>query len=107
MDAELRASDVDRQQVIDALGRHTAEGRLTLDEFAARVDTAARSTTVAELAAVTADLPTARASTHPVHRGVVVAAVVLAVVLVALLGLALLGAFTGGPHMGGMMGSMG
>ena len=107
MNADLRASDADRQQVIDALGRHTAMGRLTLDEFAARVDAAARSKTAGELAAVTADLPTAPAPTHAVNRGLVVAAVVLAVVLVALIGLALLAAFAGGPHMGGMMSSMG
>ena len=40
-----------------ALERHTGAGRLTLDEFAARVEAACGAVTQAELAAVTRDLP--------------------------------------------------
>jgi hypothetical protein len=54
---DIRASDEDRQRVVAALERHTGAGRLTLDEFAARVEAACGATTLAELAAVTSDLP--------------------------------------------------
>jgi Domain of unknown function (DUF1707) len=53
----LRASDVDRQRVIAALERHTAAGRLTLDEFGERVAQVLHAVTHPELHAVTADLP--------------------------------------------------
>jgi len=42
---------------VAALERHTGAGRLTLDEFAARVEAACGAVTQAELAAVTRDLP--------------------------------------------------
>jgi hypothetical protein len=54
---EIRASDDDRQRVVDALERHTGAGRLTLDEFAERVDVVAGARTLGELAAVVSDLP--------------------------------------------------
>jgi hypothetical protein len=54
---DIRASDEDRQRVVAALERHTGAGRLTLDEFATRVEAACGATTQAELAAVTSDLP--------------------------------------------------
>ncbi len=54
---DLRASDADRQRVTAALQRHTAAGRLTLDEYAERVDRALTARTHAELADVTRDLP--------------------------------------------------
>ena len=53
----LRVSDADRQIVVDDLQRHTADGRLTLDEFEERVDEALRARTGAELRLVTRDLP--------------------------------------------------
>ena len=54
---DIRASDEDRQRVVAALERHTGAGRLTLDEFAARVEVACEARTLDELAAVTSDLP--------------------------------------------------
>jgi len=54
---DIRASDEDRQRVVTALERHTGAGRLTLDEFASRIDAACGASTMAELAAVTSDLP--------------------------------------------------
>jgi Domain of unknown function (DUF1707) len=51
------AADADRQRVIDALRAAFAEGRLTRDEFDARVARTAGSRTYAELATVTADIP--------------------------------------------------
>ena len=54
---EMRASDEDRQRVVAALERHTGAGRLTLDEFAERVGAVTQARTLADLAAVVADLP--------------------------------------------------
>lgn len=106
MDPHLRASDADRQQIIDALTTHTAAGRLTLDEFALRVDAVNRSTTYGELAAVTADLPTtggARARyRHPAPAVITVTTVLLA----AVLGVLLVAAVAGWGHMNAMMASM-
>ena len=48
--ADVRASDADRQATIDQLSRHTGDGRLTLEDFEARVDEAV-SITVASAAA--------------------------------------------------------
>jgi len=57
----VRASDADRQRVIDALQRHTAAGRLTLDEFSERVGSVFAAQTMQELAAATVDLPVEKA----------------------------------------------
>jgi hypothetical protein len=54
---ELRASDEDRQQVIRALERHATEGRLSLDEYADRVDRTLAARTHGQLAEITSDLP--------------------------------------------------
>jgi hypothetical protein len=53
----LRASDEDRERVVEALTDHCAAGRLTLDELPERVAGAYAATTLHELAEVTADLP--------------------------------------------------
>lgn len=54
---DIRASDDDRQKIVAALERHTGAGRLTLDEFAERVQVAHDARTLDELAEVTRDLP--------------------------------------------------
>jgi hypothetical protein len=54
---DIRASDEDRQRVVAALERHTGAGRLTLDEFAERVQLACDARTLDELAGVVGDLP--------------------------------------------------
>jgi hypothetical protein len=54
---DIRASDEDRERVVQVLQRHTAAGRLTLDEFAERVDVAHCARTLGDLAVVTRDLP--------------------------------------------------
>jgi hypothetical protein len=54
---ELRASDAERDQAIEALAEATAEGRLTLEEFSARSETALRARTQGELAVLTTDIP--------------------------------------------------
>ena len=56
-DASLRASDVDREQAVAALRDHMIAGRLTLEEFCARVDAALRATVAGELAHLHDDLP--------------------------------------------------
>jgi hypothetical protein len=65
---DQRASDDDRQRVVLALERHTAAGRLTLDEYADRVDRALAARTRGQLAEVTADLPAEPDPTGPGDR---------------------------------------
>jgi len=109
MEANLRASDHDRQHVVEALQRHTADGRLSLDEFSSRADAAHRAITYADLATLTADLPD-----EPRPRRLPRAPIILVLVLVvaAVLGVLLLGAgvaaLAGGRiHMDTMMATVG
>jgi hypothetical protein len=53
----LRASDADREHMIDALKTAFVQGRLTKDELGIRAGQALVSRTYAELAAITADIP--------------------------------------------------
>lgn len=53
----LRASDADREEAVSALRSHLLAGRLTLDEFTARADSALRARTGADLAAIQSDPP--------------------------------------------------
>jgi class 3 adenylate cyclase len=62
----LRVSDADRDAVIELLKERTADGTLTLDEFAERVDGALTARTRGALDAVRADLAGTRAA--PVER---------------------------------------
>ena len=55
--SHLRASDADREQVIDTLKDAFVQGRLTRDELGMRTIRVLTSRTYAELAAVTADIP--------------------------------------------------
>jgi hypothetical protein len=56
-DGRLRASTADRDRAVDVLKAGFAEGRLTKDEYDARVSDAYAARTYADLAMVTADLP--------------------------------------------------
>jgi hypothetical protein len=60
-DAELRASDADRDRIADILRDALAEGRLTADEHAERVEGVLATKTVGELDRFVQDLPAARA----------------------------------------------
>ena len=60
---DIRASDEDRQRVVAALEQHTAAGRLTLDEFADRVQVVCDARTLDQLAVVVSDLPAATPAT--------------------------------------------
>jgi DUF1707 SHOCT-like domain len=55
----IRASDADRQEVVDRLAAALAEGRLKMDEYAERMGLAYEATTYGDLAALSADLPEA------------------------------------------------
>ena len=66
---ELRASHADREQVISTLKAAFVQGMLAKDEFDQRAGQAFASRTHAELAALTADLPTDAADTSPATAG--------------------------------------
>ena len=56
-ESHLRAGDTDRAAVATVLGRHMAEGRLTVAEYDDRVTRAYAARTFGELAELTVDLP--------------------------------------------------
>ncbi|MEW9546747.1 DUF1707 domain-containing protein [Nonomuraea sp. NPDC050783] len=53
----MRASDADRDRVAAVLREHTAQGRITMDEFNDRLEQLYKSRTYGDLAKLTADLP--------------------------------------------------
>jgi hypothetical protein len=55
--ASLRASDADREQLVEQLRRHHTEGRLTLEELTERTERAYAARTLGDLDALTTDLP--------------------------------------------------
>jgi hypothetical protein len=55
--ATLRASDADREQFVEALRRHHAEGRLTTEELTERTERAYAARTFGDLDALATDLP--------------------------------------------------
>src|SRR6266702_5950327 len=107
----MRAGDTDREQVVQALQRHTGAGRLTLDEFATRAEAAHRAVTYGDLAALTADLPDEpdrrRVRPRDLRRGPLALALLAAVVLAVLLGVGATAQAAGLVHMNAMMASMG
>ena len=64
----MRAGDKDRQRVVELLGKHFGEGRLTVEEFDERAVRAHASVYLDELPALTADLPR-EPEQHPQPRG--------------------------------------
>jgi hypothetical protein len=57
---DLRASDADRERVVELLRDHAAAGRLTTEELEERIDAAFAATTGGDLDALLADLPRLR-----------------------------------------------
>jgi hypothetical protein len=53
----MRAGDKDRQRVVELLGKHFGEGRLTVEEFDERVVRAHAARYLDEFPSLTADLP--------------------------------------------------
>ncbi|MFV2021257.1 DUF1707 SHOCT-like domain-containing protein [Micromonospora sp. LOL_023] len=87
---DLRASDADREQVVHCLERHTSAGRLSLDEYADRVEQALRARTQGELAMVLADLPAeprsaGSAAPHQLAAAFLIAGVALTVLAVLIM----------------------
>ena len=70
----LRASDVDREQVIDALKAAFVQGMLTKDELDMRAGWALASRTTAELAAITTDIPASLIPIQPPSKPVLACA---------------------------------
>ncbi len=56
---QVRASDIEREQVVMLLNEACVEGRLTLEELSGRVGAAYAAVTRADLVPLTADLPVA------------------------------------------------
>jgi DUF1707 SHOCT-like domain len=54
---KIRASDRDRQQVVEQLRSALEDGRLTMDEYVDRMEAAYQATTYGDLAPLCADLP--------------------------------------------------
>jgi Domain of unknown function (DUF1707)/2TM domain len=54
---QMRASDAERERVVERLRGHAAEGRLDLEELETRVDRALAATTAGELDELVRDLP--------------------------------------------------
>lgn len=54
---DIRASDADREETVEVLKRHYAEGRLSSTELSARVDAAYAAVGLLALDALTRDLP--------------------------------------------------
>ena len=88
MDHELRASNDDRNRVVAQLEAHTADGRLTLEEFTDRVDRALAARTHGDLAEVTRDLPAPAASPASGGGRHLLIAFLVAAVALAVLGIA-------------------
>ncbi|MEU9063158.1 DUF1707 domain-containing protein [Streptomyces sp. NPDC048430] len=63
--AGIRASDADRDRIADILRDAMAEGRLTAEEHAERVDLVYRAKTVGELDPLVQDLPAAGGAARP------------------------------------------
>lgn len=57
MDEDVRASDAEREQVVERLQRALSQGRLAVAECDERIAAAYASTTRGELAELTRDLP--------------------------------------------------
>jgi hypothetical protein len=90
-DHRLRASDDDRDRLVEQLQRHAVAGRLSMDEYAERVDRVLVARTHGELAAVVNDLPPESIVDAAVDHREGARQLILAL-LVALLVLAVLGA---------------
>ncbi|MGB9185260.1 MAG: DUF1707 domain-containing protein [Solirubrobacteraceae bacterium] len=64
----LRASDADRDQIVDRLHKASTEGRIASDELEQRVSQALKARTYSELEATVADLPRPRSRGGQVQR---------------------------------------
>jgi Domain of unknown function (DUF1707) len=92
--SSLRASDADRDKVLDRLRQACAEGRIVAHELEDRIARALRAETYGDLDAVVADLPREKAASKQrsrlIFRYPLLGAVVLAIGAVAIAVLAAL-----------------
>jgi hypothetical protein len=88
----MRAGDRERQRVVEQLGKHFAEGRLTVDEFDQRVVRAQASVYLDELPPLTADLPRDREAPRPSTRSAMGVPPVLVLLIAMLLAWSLVAA---------------
>jgi hypothetical protein len=63
----IRASDADRERVVEILRQHNVEGRITSEEFDERMSAAYEARTIGELTVLTHDLPVDLAA-HTRHQ---------------------------------------
>src|SRR5689334_10871415 len=78
----MRAGDADRTEVVETLGRHLGDGRLTVEEFDERAARAHAAVYLDQLPPLLADLPgDPRPAPRPVRRPVRVPQVALMVLL--------------------------
>ncbi len=92
----MRAGDKDRQRVVEQLGKHFAEGRLTVAEFDDRVVRAHGSVYLDELPGLTIDLPSEATPRNRAPRRSAAAPPVFVVLLAVLLGWSLVVALVQG-----------
>src|SRR3954447_14624169 len=64
---EIRASDAEREYVVDVLRAQCTEGRIDLDEFSERINRVYAARTIGELNDICADLPIPATPTEPVR----------------------------------------
>ena len=86
-DTDLRASQEERDRVVDQLRAHAGEGRLEIDELEERIETALHARTRGDLVALLRDLPRLRSSQRTPAQRVVArtsALVALAPLLLAI-----------------------
>lgn len=57
LNPSIRASDADRERVVELLRQHSAEGRISSEEFDERMSAAYAAKTMGALAELTTDLP--------------------------------------------------
>ena len=107
MDPWIRASDADRECVVEAMREQVGAGRLTLDEFSERSAVAYRAHTVGDLNALTRDLPTAAPAPPLTARPALLPILALTVALLIGTALLVLVGVAATDSMGSMMGHVG
>lgn len=88
MESEMRASQTERDRVVDRLRTHAAEGRLEVEELEQRIEAALSARTHGDLDAVEADLPRPepprpRRRRNPLRHHLVAVAVLLVAIWAA------------------------
>lgn len=66
---EIRASDAEREYVVDVLRAHCSEGRIDLDEFSERINRVYAARLIGELTDITSDLPVPTSQTGMARIG--------------------------------------